>query len=253
LGKRLALIHIPKTGGSYILQNKPIEYSQERDGFIYRAGEPVITRLNSFGHCVIQGDNKNYDCKPMKDIIHKDNLREYLTFSIVRNPFSWLVSYAGHAGCKWGQFSQTKYIANSKCKPHDYDAAQKGFEYLIKTIANRESPWPSRKLLFRQLWDTDGNLAIDFLLKQETLDRDLEWLARYSGNSYTKKSKVRVSKKVPINIWTLELISLIGRVWKRELELFGYNTVDAILDSGTVDKKTVKYSWERDCLEQYIK
>lgn len=248
MSKQLAFIHIPKTGGSYITQSKPVAYDVGADRFHYQKGAPVISGVRSLGHCIIQGDKK-IECPQGFNIdTHKSKLTDKLTFSIVRNPFSWLVSYAGHAGCEWGQFSHIEYPKNSKCIPHDYDLAQKGFDYLIRSIADRDEGWPSRHFLFSQLFDTDGNMVVDWILKQESLDDDLRALAEHTGVGYKKQGRVRVSEKA--NPWTFDLIKLVNNTWHREWELFGYSDKCSVLGSGPVDKSLYKYNWETDCLEQ---
>ncbi|GAG81920.1 unnamed protein product, partial [marine sediment metagenome] len=55
---KLAFIHIPKTGGSYIVQNEPVAYDVGADKFYYKKGMPVLSDMESLGHCIIQGDTK---------------------------------------------------------------------------------------------------------------------------------------------------------------------------------------------------
>src|SRR5210317_1562443 len=90
--KSLAYIHIPKTGGTYI-------------GQLETTSNPVIWPLRYLGHVAIVAntDYPNYlyyprDPENSHRTVMKNILQQYFVFSTVRNIFSWLVSYAGHAG-----------------------------------------------------------------------------------------------------------------------------------------------------------
>lgn len=134
MNKKLAYLHISKTGGTYIAQ-------LETDRI------PVISPLIYLGHSTVVTDKRqpNYlyyprDPQNSYNTILQTDIKDIFIFSTVRNIFSWLVSYAGHAGC-W----QNKYL---NTEHYDYKNAKKGFNYLIQTIANREIPWPNRKFIF---------------------------------------------------------------------------------------------------------
>jgi len=125
-------IHIPKTGGTYVSQSE----SEKR---------PVIWPFVNLGHCCIIDEEKEKNIFPPVTIGFTQTkslsfVQKYYVFSVVRNIYSWLVSYTGHAG-GWNK----KYFDTIH---YDYKNAQKGFEYLIKTIANRDNPWPLSKIYF---------------------------------------------------------------------------------------------------------
>jgi len=78
------------------------------------------------GHAYIveQRGVKNPVFEP-KNIVNERFLKQYTVVSTVRNTYDWLVSYAGHAGGWNPKYKNPDH--------HDYEAATKGFDYLIKT------------------------------------------------------------------------------------------------------------------------
>lgn len=210
---KLAFLHIPKTGGTYINQSEA------------ETNQPVISGYKKLGHRYVvtsEGDIKNplyahHDHqREYSTLIQYKDISNYIIFSNIRNPFSFLVSYLYHAG-----FGQTNYLDENH---YDYDIAQKGFDYLLKTIADREDIWPNRKFLFPQLFSFNGDFIIDWLNRLETLDEDLKLLAEKYNRKYTQKEKQRIGgHRNYKTYYTDELIDLVYATWGRELSLFGYD------------------------------
>ena len=168
-GRIPMFIHIPKSGGTYLLQFETDKQS-------------VIHPIKCLGHiCVINKSISTPEDFPPK-IGYKDKkydqcwLKNYYVFSTIRNIFDWLVSYWGHSGGH-----NSKYVDKNH---YDYEIAQKGFEYLVKTIAEREDEWPSRKFIHFAIFSYHGDLIVDWLNRTETLDEDLKALAKYKHLIY---------------------------------------------------------------------
>jgi len=235
-----AFIHVPKTGGSYLGQRETSK-------------DPVLSPIRYLGHTYVVTDdahkNPIYQVPPYdwdNHVINYSKINKNIIFSTVRNPFSWLVSYAGHSGV-W----ETKYLDTNH---YDYKIAQKGFEYLIKTIANREDIWPCRKFLFFQFFDSSGKFILDNLLYNKTLNDDLEEFAKSNGFKYAKKPNQRVGKKVDYReMFSDELVELVSKTWQRELDLYGYSFegVKAAMISKKVtaeQRKALNYNYITDKL-----
>jgi hypothetical protein len=235
-----AYIHIPKTGGTYLRQ---YESNQE----------PVVWPIEELGHvCVVDRKRKGPSVFPLKvgvvETVALADIRRFFIFSTVRNIFEWLVSYAGHAG-GWS----SKYLDTNH---YDYENAQKGFDYLVKTIANRDDIWPCRKFIFFQLFCDNGELIVDWLNRTETLDEDLEALAEYLRINYRKGSRQRVGEHQDYrSYYNDSLIELVYQTWGRELRLFGYNfegfDITSAILKRKIDKrikKMVTYDWATDSL-----
>ncbi len=233
-------IHIPKTGGTYLAQ-------------LETGGEPVIWPMKYLGHCVIVDSTKlsqgygrmvGYLDKPQ---IEQTDLDSFFVVSTVRNPYSWLVSYAGHAG-GWSE----KYRDS---RHYDYEIAQKGFDYLVRSIADRDSEiWPSRKFIHFAIFSLTGKLVVDWLNRTESLDGDLENLANRRMLTFRRQKKQRVGiKKDYRSFYNDALVDLVGQTWGRELELFGYNFDGEVANAGILgrtitskQREGVTYNWASD-------
>lgn len=238
-----AYIHIPKTGGTYIGQRETTE-------------KPVIWPVKRLGHIAVV-DNKEYpnyiyyprDEENSYNTVLLEDLRKYFVFSTVRNPFAWLVSYADHAGGWTPRYRNTEH--------YDYQNAQRGFDYLVKTIANRETPWPCRKFIFFQIFCNNGELVVDWITRTETLDNDLKDLADFLNISYYKGQKQRVGQHKDYRTYYDDsLIDLVCETWGREVDLFGYTfdglDLSSALLRNPIDKSTkqsIRYDWTTDTLE----
>lgn len=242
-GKIPAFIHIPKTGGTYLKQGET--YSQS-----------VIQPIKYLGHsCVINKLISIPEDYP-PEIGYKDKtkydqhwLNKYFVFSTVRNIFDWLVSYWGHSGGHTPKYADKNH--------YDYKISQKGFDYLIKTIAEREDKWPSRKFIHFAIFSYHGDLIVDWINRTETLDGDLKALAIYKHLSYSRKGKQRVGVRDRDykSYYNDKLIELVYKTWGRELELFGYtfeglNIQKAVLKRKieVSQKRNIKYFWKDDKL-----
>jgi len=216
--KQVCFLHIPKTGGSYTKHGNKTKQSPVRP-ITYLGHKFILDSSNDFDVYDDPIYYKNIGKRAAK--AHKGILRETINdkfvFSNIRNIFKWLVSWGGHVGC-W------KASHNVGNRHSDYPIAQKGFEYYIKTIANREFPYPSRKFIFAQLFSTQGDLIVDWINYTDYLDQDLAALAKFKNLKYVKQNKKRVSgNKDYRQYYTTDLIDLVYQTWKREIKLFNFN------------------------------
>ncbi len=204
-GAKCAFVHIPKTGGTYIRQ-----FESDKNAVI----KPMI----SIGHAYIKEDlNKQNPFRYgiIESVDYKE-VKKYCIFTVVRNIYSWLVSYYNHSGGHTGVYVDKNH--------YDYKNSQKGFDYLLKTIINRNDIWPSRKFIFFQIFSNIGNVIVDRILKQESLDDSLKKMAKDEKLVYVKKEKQRIGFAVDYRtFYNSSLINLVEKTWKRELDLFGYD------------------------------
>jgi len=255
--KPLALLHAPKTGGSSIVQDN---------------------RITEFGHMQVYDDNINsprvnytylyHDRKTaLQAILPLSHVRKYYTLFIVRNHFSWLVSYADWCSC----------FSNWNFDHHDAIYARKGFDYLIKTIINRENAWPSRNNIFCQMFTTSGSLVPDYILHTENLDNELkflfskyneEWIppprvqigrrhgnfgARSAGRGKNLHISSKQTKKPIHEMYSDKLAEEVWLCWNKEMKMLGYGpnpnkleaekSDDVLFGDVTECKKTYTYYW----------
>jgi len=238
-----AYIHIPKTGGTYLNQLAgdmiPVIYPLKYLGHSYIIDDPLDLNVIYLRHALNLAKSQ---------ITRKEDINNYFNFSTVRNIFDWLVSYASFAA-GW------KY-KNGNPSHYDYENAKKGFDYLIKTIANREDQWPSRKFIHCQIFSSKGDLVTNWLNRNETLDCDLSLLAQTLGIYYKKRKRQMVGKREDYReYYDDSLIDLVYKTWGRELKLFGFgfenSQIDFAILKKNIDIKTkqsIKYIWQKDLL-----
>ena len=129
-------IHIPKTGGTFVTQ------AESRN-------QAIVSPMRDLNHATLV----DQDWQVLRDIpppffesnaVPLSAVDGHVLFSNARNIFSFFVSYFHHAG---GHVEKYR-------NPHHYDfgIANRGFDYLIKTISDRAAIWPSRKLVHYQLF-----------------------------------------------------------------------------------------------------
>ena len=207
--REVAFIHVPKTGGTYVGQ---FESDQV----------PVVRPITYLGHVTVLDSTAQFEldvAQPFqRDVaLPRDRLKDAIVFSNVRNIFSFLVSYLHHAGGINPRYRDTAH--------YDYDAASKGFDYLVRAVADRENPWPSRRFIHYSLFSQpSGDFLPDWINYTEFLDDDLRMMANRYGLEIQQRPKQRVSGHLDYRpYYDDRLIDLVASTWQREIELFGFD------------------------------
>src|SRR5262249_36460370 len=166
---RFCFIHIPKTGGTYVSQHENFHQS-------------VVFPLRSLGHATVVDP----DWQLLWDVpapfgeanaIPRACLDGSIVFSNVRNLFSFFVSYLHHAAGSVARYRNPHH--------YDFEAANKGFDYLLKTIADRGTIWPSRRLVHYQLFaQPSGTPVVNWINCTASLDLHLHAVADAFGLQY---------------------------------------------------------------------
>jgi hypothetical protein len=185
--------------------------------------------------------------------ISLEELSYYYVFSVVRNPFDWLISYADWCSCftNWN--------------PDHYDAphAKKGFEYFIRHIMDRDDVWPCHKFIYCQLFTPTGELVPDHILHTEQLDVELAKFFMAKGKVWVppirkQVGRAKVVKKRPPKEELYKddrLVSDIYECWWSTFHMLGYGKcpfdvvrypLQATVSGKVNDKSRVKYIWETD-------
>lgn len=235
----IAFVHVPKTGGSYLAaEDRPLD------------------RLHAMHHVYVVEDEGalnpiyvGHDERMSRYVVRRSELGRYLVMSNVRDIFSWLVSYAGHAAGWNPRYRNPDH--------YDYEHAQRGFDYLVRTIAEREDIWPCRRFIHTQLFTDRGSVVPDWINRTETLDDDLQALAMEVGVGYRRRPEKRKRPEQDYRtFYDDDLVRLVRETWGRELDLFGYD-FEGFAGSprafhGRVGEaeRGVRYLWSEDRLSR---
>lgn len=236
--KKVILLHCPKTGGTYVCQHESNE-------------KPVLSGLHNWGHSTVTSDksgiNPFYAFKDngLNPIFLESEINSKPIISIVRNHFDWLVSYFYHAGGD----KNNKYY-NSR--HYDAKIAEKGFEYLVKSICDRDDVWPNNKFIFRQIFSSSGHFLPDCIARTHSLDADLHDISKILRLEYSQKSRQRVGRKVDESYkkyFSDSLVDLVNKTWMEEISLYGFSfdkieTNEPVIGRGLISKtlkENIKY------------
>jgi len=197
-GKQIPVfVHIPKTGGTYITSCFPA------NGFV------------TLSHMLLRKDlSDRFIPIGLMGTKWQPSTRHIL-FSTVRNPLTFFRSYYHHV-IGHGQYHNHEH--------YDFKVAQKGFDYLMRTIMDRDDVWPSRKFLYPQLFDQSGQLIVNWINKNESLDEDMKCFSEKLGYPpYTPGEKKRAAPVKDLSEYYSEnLKDLVDEVYAREFDVFGY-------------------------------
>lgn len=219
---KIGHVHIPKTGGRYV-----------------SSLFGCLPHIN-FSHVVVRRIRSDRLCPIGFTPVRPGKVNGYFLFSAVRNPLSFLVSYYNH-------------VKVSDSKHYDYHLAGKGFEFMVEAIIGRTDKWPSRRLLFFQLFDQKGPCVVDWINRIESLDGDLADLAKHFGLSFEagKRQGVGPKQKTFDTYYTESLLGKVCETYSREMAVFGYtgpDTTSPLIRFKPLEKNRIRYDYLDDRL-----
>lgn len=200
LGKQMIFIHTPKCGGSFV--NYAFGKRFKRC--------PTLRWKEAKGH-------KTY--LEYKEIFEKrnQNIHDYTMFSVIRNPWSWHVSYF-------------HYIKSGRSGHHlEHQLFQKmAFSDYLKWLSNPDAKRGPQGYLTKQVsdWiiDEDGKVAVEYILRQENLEKDfLSMIKKEDIFIMPATTKVNTSKHADYRTYYSDRdAEIIAIRHTRDIFLFNY-------------------------------
>ena len=274
----LFMIHVPKTGGSYVTWKALAHECATKEKLIYGRSGPGgdwipsphrnhwPKRFFTYGH---------YHClqKTQFDFPHQFNGRNQecagydnsLRFSIVRNPFDILISLY------FFKYPHNPVPINAKKFPNI------SWPEFVRTFCSPDEKWlpqvgsPLKRFMFFQMFDDDGACCAHEVLRMETLDDDLARICRPldivpikaprynttdhrfinrndapdSGGWHGEGGKKLEGRDPDFRIYyDDELRELVEKKCQRELTMFGYS-FDGHVDE-RISVEGIRYKFDTD-------
>jgi hypothetical protein len=194
----LIFVHIYRTGGSTIRRLLGLRFGQAEIHAKHCLGAHARAHF-----CETLGQPEVWD--------------RAFKFTMVRNPFSWLVS-------------TYNYVLAHEAHT-ERPIALKGFGHYLRWVAEvglkQEHPLGANchARLFDFIHDADGNLLVDFVGRFEQYERDVRFIcnrAGLPGETIPKTNASRYQKTDYREYYAPEDVELVKRVWAKDLGHFGY-------------------------------
>ncbi|MCB1367028.1 MAG: sulfotransferase family 2 domain-containing protein [Rhodobacteraceae bacterium] len=204
-GLPMIFVHTPKCGGMYVAQ--AIGNRRERH---------CITRR----HPTMQGHKTYVEFRDALAALNI-NIDDFVTFGLVRNPWSWHVSF----------FHYVRGLTGRNKSKHESLVEKMNSISFPDYVASFDNPDPKKRIDIasaRQVheWVTDesGNIAVDDVLRMETLRTDLEALRdKYSLRMNIPDQNINTSKHDDYRKYYSDReIEIIADRHRRDIELFSY-------------------------------
>lgn len=217
---RVLFVHIPKAGGTTV----------ERG---LQAAQPAGRRRQFYGHTFLssyQRELKDFD--------------EYFSFTVVRNPFTRMVSAWNYMRKNAHQSGYKPYweilerngcgIGNSSDFTRFCCAVQTTFQREPERVKNLLFLQPQTRLL--RLPGTEEGVDVDFVCKLETLTKDLRRMMVCAERSQSypglRQRLIRASGKhlnrsshaLPKTYYDAETIEIVRALYSDDFAAFGYDT-----------------------------
>jgi hypothetical protein len=198
---RFIFFAVPKTGTHSVRQAlRPhlAEDDMEQVGLFVQKRFP-FPQLSAIGH-------GHLGVQQVQPVLGDEVFASYFKFAFVRNPYDRFISYCAFMSRQTGQF----------------EASPRAFmRHVI-----RDQP-PLQHILFRpqheMLCDADGRLAMDMLGRVETMQADYDAICSRIGIPSAPLGQVNASSHRPwAEYYDDELRTLVGSMYARDLDLFGY-------------------------------
>jgi len=204
--RKIVFIHIPKTGGQSIehFLFPDYNFNEDENKTIMYGWNNKVGWLNHLTCSEI----KSYGNIPDK------KYEEYFKFTFVRNPWERLISeYA------WKFYNNFKLF-----KQFCIDISEMNYENWISNYKDPLAFVQHIKAQHEYIYDSKGNLEINFLGKYENFNRDFQSICEGTNLKYNEPYFYNKSKHKHYTYYYDKLTKeLVSRIYKDDIEIFNYS------------------------------
>jgi len=203
--KKNLFIHIDKTGGTSIVNSLKLS--------------KLTLCKNGNNHDNYDYKNKHFSYKQYCDYLNLKNLNDYFVFTVIRNPFTWVIS-------RYNFLKRQNYDENF-WKNHPHNSVK--FAYLYNDIntyiseLDKHNSLPFPKSQTEYLINRDNKVNIDFILKFENLEQDWNILLKKLNKEEVPLSKLNTYNNNNLKILTQESKNIIYEWYKKDFENFNFS------------------------------
>jgi len=205
-GLPMIFIHTPKCGGSFVAD--AIGHRRERHCFTRR-------------HPALRGHKTYLEYRQAFETLGI-NINRFETFSVVRNPWAWHVSFYHYVRGLSGRNLEKAAAENAILSKQSFS------DYLAR-VDNPEISdgieFPTTRNVSDWVTDENGKIVVDTILRQENLRSEIErFQKKYSLQLAIPSAPINTSKhKDYRSYYSSADVDLVRRRHARDIELFGYD------------------------------
>lgn len=169
------------------------------------------------GHCNVRDVKYDYDYRGKK---YEDIFNEMFKFTVVRNPFAFLLSIYHYAKTYKDHMWHDKVIG---MKFNDFPKF-----YMEEVNKSRENYVFGSNVvttLYDFISDKDGNVIVDFVAKLENIENDFKLICDKIGVEHAKYplENVNINNNKPYQkVYTKKTRAYVEKHFAKDLEYFGY-------------------------------
>ena len=200
-------VHTPKCGGSFIAEG--IGRRRERHCFTRR-------------HPLLKGHKMWTEYRDLFPRLGRD-IHDYMTFSVVRNPWDWHVSFFHYIRQMTGRYREI--FAEEHAELNRISFA----EYLA-WIDDPDRPKPgwldeATRNVCEWVVDEAGEIAVDVMMRQEKLEADFQdFIDAYGLRLQVPKARVNTSVHKDFRTYYSDPeVEIVARRHVHDVALFGYS------------------------------
>lgn len=221
----LVYVAIPKTGSTSVIGSIYETCSSKDDVQLVREFvDPAFReryRLNEIGDKK-PGRAKHLSAIQLKYVLGEDEFTRCVKFSIVRNPFAWMVSRYFFTHADHEPNAQEKKRRHTTRHFHNKD-----FDTWVKKAWKRHKTGKNSYSQLAKLVDLEGRVLVDHVGRLEDVQSTLDWVSAKLGVEPLKMPHINGTRRGHYSqFYSEQSKAVVSEMCARDLDYFGYRYED---------------------------